>query len=163
MRLLDACLLNADIKLVDKWNNRGNNDIICGSDGNDTINGGDGDDTLLGRAGGDSLNGGNGKDVCVGGGQKGDTFSLCETVNTSFSGFSGKWIDITQRCNSSGQNPMCRVKGIVEVENPGTESTAVPTIAAFYLSDDEVLDENDRFLEYVNVPALEPGRERTLG
>jgi len=135
-------------------------DILCGGDDNDTINGGGGNDTLLGQLGNDSLNGGNQTDVCIGGGQAGDTFSLCETINTGSSGFSGEWVDVTQRCNNSGQNPMCRVLGIIEVENPGTESTAVPTRVAFYLSDDEVLDENDRFLKYARVSALEPG-ERT--
>lgn len=35
-------------------------------------------------------------------------------------------------------------------------------LAAFYLSDEEVMDESDRFLEYAGVGALEPGERRDV-
>lgn len=133
------------------------NDIICGGGGNDTINGGDGNDTLLGQNGADALDGANGDDVCVGGGQAGDTFINCETENAGGSGLSGEWIEISQTCNNSEPQFKCRLEGILELENPGTETTAIPFVIAFFLSGDERLDRNDRFLKQVEAGPLDAG------
>ncbi len=134
-----------------------NADTLCGGSGNDVINGRDGNDILFGGTGNDTLNGGNQTDVCVGGGQSGDTFSSCETINTGGGGFSGVWEDVSQQCNNSDQNFKCKLRGTLTVKNPGTETTAVPTLVAFYLSNDDILDENDTFLKTVEIEDLDGG------
>jgi uncharacterized delta-60 repeat protein len=154
----------------------GGNDIICGGDGNDTLSGGTGSDVLIGGARGrDAMDGGRGTDECVGsrtstsGPPTGlfdpaDTFTLCETVNTGTSGVSGEWVtDVLQTCNRSVRNPSCVLRGQLRVFNPGAEGTAVGSLVAFYLSEDEVLDENDIFLKTMEVPALSRGGSRVLG
>lgn len=149
----------------DTINGGSGNDTICGGDGNDTILGGSGDDVLFGGNGVDSLDGGDGTDICNGGGlllPTKDHFTNCETVNTGLSGFSGAWLDLTQQCNSSGKNPKCRLMGTLQVENPGTETTAVPALVAFYLSLDDQLDENDIFLTNRKIPALDAGETKVL-
>lgn len=142
---------------------QGGNDTICGGDGNDTIRGGSGDDVLIAGAGRDSLDGGAGTDACIITAAVGDTHTSCETVTSSFAGVSGKWRSVLHRCGAPGRSPLCPVRGTLEVENPGSESTAMSSPAAFYLSDDEVLDDEDAFLGLVDVPPLAPGEIRRLG
>ena len=147
----------------DTINGGGNNDTLCGGDGNDTILGGSGDDVLFGGSGSDSLDGGDGADICNGGGfLERDSFQNCEAVTTGLAGFSGEWLDLTQKCNSSQENPKCRLMGTIQVENPGTETTAVPALAAFYLSPDDQLDEEDIFLTNSDIPVLGAGEMHVL-
>jgi hypothetical protein len=47
----------------------------------------------------------------------------------------------------------------LRVFNPGTETTAVRSAVAFFLSDDEVWDENDSLLAIEEVRALRVGGE----
>jgi uncharacterized delta-60 repeat protein len=148
------------------------NDIICGGDGNDILRGGLGNDILIGGANGfDQMDGGGvgalaGNDTCVGsqsaGVDKPDTFIRCEAVNTGLSGLSGEWLDVAQQCNRSNRKPSCRVRGSLRVFNPGSEGTAVRSLVAFYLSEDDVLDENDTFLTTEEVRALDPGKQRIV-
>jgi uncharacterized delta-60 repeat protein len=143
----------------DTINGGGGNDTLCGGNGNDSILGGAGDDVLFGENGGDSLDGGDGTDVCVSGGlvffPSRDSFVDCETVNTRFSGFSGEWLDAGLKCSASRENPMCRLKGTLEVQNPGTEPTGVTALVALYLSYDDQLDENDLFVSTAPIPPLD--------
>jgi hypothetical protein len=88
-----------------------------------------------------------------------DTFSGCETVNTGSAGVSGEWRGIEELCNRSQKNPQCRLQGTLRVFNPGSETTALPTQVAFFLSSDEVLDEEDSFLTTEKVKALDAGEE----
>jgi hypothetical protein len=48
------------------------------------------------------------------------------------------------------------------VVNPGTETTAVPALAAFYLSLDDQLDEDDIFLTNSDIPVLDAGETNVL-
>lgn len=148
----------------------GGNDIICGGDGNDTLRGGSGQDVLVAGTGRDNLDGGPGtNDVCVGSSSLNlftdplDTFTFCETVNTGRAGVSGEWVgDVKQSCNQSVRNPACSLRGKLRVFNPGEEATGVPSQVAFYLSEDELLDENDVFLTTADVQAQDPGDERVV-
>jgi uncharacterized delta-60 repeat protein len=145
----------------------GGNDTICGGDGNDTLIGGDGNDTLIAGTGQDTLNGGGGTDVCTGTTvgvtiDPVDSFVGCETVATGIAGVSGEWLDVEQHCNASARQPQCWLVGALRVFNPGLETTAVPSTVAFYLSVDDVLDENDAFLGYASVKALEIAGEETV-
>jgi uncharacterized delta-60 repeat protein len=148
----------------------GGDDIICGGDGNDTLRGGAGQDVLVAGTGRDSLDGGPGtNDVCVGSSSlillldPLDSFVACETINTGRAGVSGEWVgDVTQSCNQSVRNPACSLRGRLRVFNPGEESTAVPSRVAFYLSEDEVLDENDAFLTTAKVRAQDPGDDQLV-
>jgi uncharacterized delta-60 repeat protein len=147
----------------------GGNDIICGGDGNDTLIGGPGLDVLIAGIGADALDGGPGRDVCTAGsllngvGDRPDTFTGCEKVNTGGAGLSGEWVKVEQNCNQSLRRPSCVPHGSLRVFNPGTEATAVRSRVAFYLSEDELLDEHDTFLTTVDVPALNPGGARVVG
>lgn len=150
------------------------NDSLCGGDGSDTLIGGSGNDVLVGGASGrDSMDGGGfgpllGNDVCTGSQLGGsgfdgpDTFIRCETVNTGFSGVSGEWLEVSQRCNESRRHPSCTLRGELRVFNPGSETTAVRSRVAFYLSEDEVLDAGDTFLTTRKVRALDAGQEREV-
>ena len=139
------------------------NDTICGGDGNDTLIGGAGDDTLIAGSGADTLNGNDGTDVCTGSAllitDPLDTFNSCETINTGRAGVSGEWLAVEELCNRSEQNPQCRLLGTLRVFNPGAETTAVPSAVAFYLSEDQIWDENDSFLAIERAPALDVGGE----
>ena len=141
----------------------GGNDTICGGDGNDTLISGAGNDTLIAGLGSDSLSGNDGTDVCTGSQllitDPPDTFNSCETINTGRAGVSGEWLAVEELCNRSEQNPKCRLRGTLRVFNPGTETTAVPSAVAFYLSEDQIWDENDSFLAIEQVPALDVGGE----
>ncbi len=142
-------------------------DTLCGGSGNDTIRGGQiglntksGSDTLIGGPGTDTLNGGDGNDVGVD--TAGTTFVSCETINTGGSGISGAWEAVAQRCHQFHQNPRCRLKGTINVENPREESTAVPFVAAFYLSSDDIWDEDDTFLGTEEIRPLDGGETRKV-
>jgi uncharacterized delta-60 repeat protein len=141
----------------------GTGDTICDGTGNDTLFGGPGNDTLIAAFGADTLNGGDGtNDVCLGGNRAVvsdpiDTFSGCETVNTGSAGVSGEWRAIRQTCNSSPRHRRCRLNGSLRVFNPGSEATAAASQVAFFLSDDETLDEEDAFLTLEKVRALNAG------
>jgi uncharacterized delta-60 repeat protein len=151
----------------DTINGAGGNDIICGGDGDDVLNGGPGDDTIIAGPGRDILNGGApltignaGTDTCVGSNlltitDPVDTFISCETINVGRAGVSGEWLAIEQHCNRSAQNPHCRLRGSLRVFNPGTETTAVSSVVAFFLSADDVWDEGDVFLGTEDVGALD--------
>jgi uncharacterized delta-60 repeat protein len=138
----------------------GSGDIICDGAGNDTLFGGPGNDTLVAQSGADNLNGGEGtNDVCLGNNARLDpldTFAQCETISSGGAGVSGEWERIVQKCNSS---PSCRLDGSLRVFNPGGETTAVASQVAFYLSEDQALDEGDVFLAYEEAGALEAGAE----
>ena len=141
-------------------------DVICGGGGDDTLLGGFGNDTLLAAGLGlSSLNGGPGfGDVCLGSNLLAisdplDTFSQCETINTGGAGVSGEWLKVGQRCKGSTRHRHCRLQGVLRVFNPGTETTGVRSVVAFYLSEDELLDEGDVFLTTEKVRALRAGRE----
>ena len=149
-------------------------DSLCGGDGSDTLIGGGGNDVLVGGARGrDSMDGGGfapalGNDVCIGS-QFGagfidpsDSFIRCETVNTGFSGLSGEWLAVSQRCNESRRHPSCKVRGSLLVFNPGSEATAVRSQVAFYLSEDEVLGADDTLLTTEKVRVLEAGKEQEV-
>ena len=145
---------------------KGGNDTICGGDGNDTLLGGAGSDTLIAGFGADTLSGGDGSDVCHGSNllitDPLDTFISCETVNTGRAGVSGEWLAVEELCNRSQKNSQCRLLGTLRVFNPGGETTAVSSQVAFFLSEDEVLDENDAFLSTEKVKALEAGEETVV-
>jgi uncharacterized delta-60 repeat protein len=156
----------------DTINGGDGDDIICGGSGDDILNGGPGNDTLVAGLGRDTLNGGpslviggsDGTDICLGSNTSPtkdplDTFISCETINTGGGGVSGEWLNIEQHCNQSQGHPHCRLEGALRVFNPGTETTAVPSVVAFYLSADDVLDEGDTFLGTEDVRALEAGDE----
>jgi Ca2+-binding RTX toxin-like protein len=149
----------------------GGNDIICGGGGSDTLIGGPGDDVLIGGANGfDVMDGGLGNDTCVGSQRvgllffldPGDSFTGCETINTGLSGLSGEWLEVAQHCDGSRRHPSCRLRGSLRVFNPGSEGTAVRSLVAFYLSEDEVLDANDTFLTTEQVSALDVGKQRIV-
>ena len=143
------------------------NDTICGGDGNDILTGGDGNDTLIAGTGQDTLRGGAGTDVCTGSTvgvtiDPADTFVACETINTGLAGVSGEWLDVEQHCNAAARQSQCWLVGTLRAFNPGLETTAVPSTVAFYLSEDGELDENDTFLGYESVKALELGGEELV-
>lgn len=145
----------------DTINGGGGDDTICGGAGNDSINGGLGNDSLFGDAGIDALDGGVGTDTCVDRGIF-NSFSGCEGINSGFSGISAAWDTVSQRCDNTAGGLTCRVKGTIAVDNPGTESTAVPFVAAFYLSSDNNWDENDTFLGTRKLRALGGGKTRKV-
>ena len=150
----------------DTIDGRGGDDTICGGDGNDVLIGGAGNDTLIAGLGQDVLNGGaplligaGGTDTCVGSNllaisDPADTFFSCETINTGGAGVSGEWLAIEQHCNRSDRSPHCRLEGALRVFNPGTETTAVPSVVAFFLSADDVWDDGDVYLGREEVRAL---------
>ncbi|MBI3801528.1 MAG: FG-GAP repeat protein, partial [Deltaproteobacteria bacterium] len=69
-------------------------------------------------------------------------------------GFSGAWQSLDQLCGGSNKI-RCRLKGILEVFNPGI-LTARASVLHFFLSSDATLDETDPLLEEVKVRALAP-------
>lgn len=145
----------------------GGDDTICGGDGSDTLIGGTGNDTLVAGLGADTLTGSEGTDVCIGSQllpitDPLDTFNSCETINTGQAGVSGEWLAVEEHCNRSEKNPQCRLRGTLRVFNPGTETTAVPSAVAFFLSEDQIWDENDSFLAIERAPALNVGGEAIL-
>lgn len=139
----------------------GGDDVVCGDDGKDKMFGGDGNDTLFGGSGDDTLDGGAGTDIAVDS-VSGTTLFNCELLNTGSSGISGDWADVAQHCNQSDQNPRCNIKATIAVVNPRTESTAVASVAAFYLSDDQIWDENDTFLGFADIPVLDGGETKDV-
>jgi len=145
----------------DSINGNDGSDILCGGDGNDTINGGSGDDTLLGQNNDDFLDGGSGTDACSLGGASVPPTAVqssinCETGVTSGAGISGVWLgDVTQTCNESDEDLICTLEGVIEVENPGTETAPVSSLR-FFLSFDEFLDEEDTLLDETQVDLLDP-------
>lgn len=149
----------------DTINGGGGDDILCGGDGDDTLSGGTGNDILIAGLGLDTLNGGDGgSDICQGSinlriFDLPDTFIACERVNQGTAGLSGEWLEIDQACNRSRRHPRCRLAGSLRVFNPGAENTAVGSRVAFFLSEDEALDEEDSFLTLERVRALGPGEE----
>ena len=149
----------------DTINGGGGDDFLCGGDGSSTLNGGPGNDVLIAGFGTDHLNGDDGSnDICHGSNlgvvfDPPDTFSGCETVNTGTAGLSGEWLEIDPACNRSRRHPRCRLDGSLRVFNPGAETTAVASQVAFFLSEDEALDESDSFLTIERVPALGAGEE----
>ena len=158
----------------DTINGAGGDDTICGGDGDDILNGGPGNDTLIAGFGRDVLNGGApgtigpaGTDTCLGSNvlaiaDPPDTFISCETINTGGAGVSGEWIAIEQHCNRSARNPHCRLRGSLRVFNPGTETSAVSSVVAFFLSEDDVWDEGDAFLGTENVRSLDALAEQIV-
>lgn len=132
-------------------------DRLFGERGNDTIRGGAGNDQLFGGPNDDTLNGGDNTDTCdFGGGQVSGTATNCETVTDTMSGFSGLWAgDVTQTCEESVEDLICRIEGTLEVENPGVD-TAEQSILRFFLSFDELLDEEDVLIQETLVDPLEP-------
>jgi Ca2+-binding RTX toxin-like protein len=140
----------------------GGDDILCGGAGNDILFGGDGNDTLFGETGVDKLDGEKGTDTCVGSSASGDAFFNCETINSGSGGFSGAWKNISQRCNAPHKHFKCKLRGTLTVTNPGTETTAVPTLVAFYLSADPIWDENDVFFNTARIGAMGSGETRTV-
>ena len=148
----------------DTINAAGGDDFLCGGDGSSTLNGGPGNDVLIAGFGTDHLNGDDGNDICTGSNlgvvfDPPDTFNGCETVNTGTGGLSGEWLEIDPVCNRSRRHPRCRIDGSLRVFNPGAETTAVASQVAFFLSEDEALDESDSFLTIERVPALGVGEE----
>jgi uncharacterized delta-60 repeat protein len=145
----------------DTIHGNGGNDTICGGDGNDTIFGDDGDDLLFGNNGSDILIGGNGMDVGV---DVAGTAIFCEIGNNGGSGISGIWDEVKQQCHPSGESQAltCRLQGTIAVFNPKTESTAVSSLAGFYLSSDEIWDENDTFLQFADIPVLSGGEAKDV-
>ena len=145
----------------DTINGNDGNDILCGGSGNDTINGGNGNDTLLGQQNDDFLDGGSGTDGCSLGGASVPPTAIqssinCETGVTSGSGISGMWLgEVTQTCNESEEDLICTLDGIIEAENPGTETAPISTIR-FFLSFDEFLDEDDILVDETQVDSLDP-------
>ena len=145
----------------DTINGNDGNDILCGGSGNDTINGGNGNDTLLGQQNDDFLDGGSGTDGCSLGGASVPPTAIqssinCETGVTSGAGISGMWLgEVTQTCNESEEDLICTLDGIIEAENPGTETAPISTIR-FFLSFDEFLDEDDILVDETQVDSLDP-------
>ncbi len=159
----------------DTINGAGGDDTICGGDGDDILNGGAGNDTLIAGFGRDVLNGGApgsigpaGTDTCLGSNvlaiaDPPDTFISCETINTGGAGVSGEWTRDRAALQPIGtQNPHCRLRGSLRVFNPGTETTAVSSVVAFFLSEDDVWDEGDAFLGTENVRALDALAEQIV-
>ena len=145
----------------------GSGDTLCGGDGNDTIRGGTGDDKLFGDAGGDGLDGGANNDTCTGGPLAfvipRDTFTACETVDIGKSGLSGAWARSPRsRCTGKRAHRRCRVTGTLQITNPGTKSTAVPTTVALWLSRDRRIDPRDLPLGRRSVPRIRRGGELRL-
>lgn len=138
------------------------NDTICGGNGNDTLIGGAGNDTLIGGPGGGLLDGGTGTDTCVL--TPGALIGLasCEVLNNGGSGISGAWKNTTHHCHVTRTGLSCRVRGTITVENPRTETTAVRSVAAFYLSADEIWDETDTFLTTARIPVLAGGQTKKI-
>lgn len=151
----------------DNIDGTGGNDTVCAAGGGGVLKGGLGNDTLATGLGSYTLNGGDNTDVCLGSNlgiifDPLDTFIACETVNTGGAGVSGEWLAIEELCNRSPKNLQCRLQGTLRVFNPGTETTAVPTAAALFLSSDEFLDENDWFLTTEEVSALDSGGDTNV-
>jgi len=148
----------------DSIDGRGGNDTLCGGDGSDTLIGGTGNNTLIAGIGSDILRGGDGNaDVCIGSNlfftDPVDTFVGCETINSGTAGVSGEWREAEELCNRSQKHSQCRLLGTVRVFNPGNETTAVASEVAFFLSADDVLDEDDVFLTTEHVPTLAVGED----
>ncbi len=171
---------------ADTINGLGGADRICGGDGGDTINGGNQGDFLFGELGNDTINGGTGNDQLFGGPdvdsldggenpfdndtcnpdgfQVFDTVINCETVPDPnlMSGFSGLWVgDVTQTCEESGDDLICSIEGMLEVENPGTD-TADQSLLRFFVSFDDLLDEEDVLVQENLVDPLAPQEVREV-
>ncbi|MEJ5377959.1 MAG: Ig-like domain-containing protein [bacterium] len=74
---------------------------------------------------------------------------------------SGNWIWLEQVCRVDRSPIKCRLKGLLTVQNQGAMSTGHRTQVAFYLSSDEVLDGQDRFLKEKGVGKIKPGAQKT--
>ena len=140
---------------MDTINGGSGGDFLFGDRDNDTLNGGDGNDRLFGGAGDDTMNGGNNTDICEQNGAA-DTFQLCESIITFSAGLLGVWVgDVMQACDKADGDLICTILGILEVENPGTD-TAPTSTTRFFLSLDETLDDSDTLLQETQVGPLEP-------
>ncbi len=78
------------------------------------------------------------------------------------SGISGVWEEVAQHCQHEAQDLACKVNGTIIVENPGTGSTDVHSAVAFYLSSDELWDEDDTFLTTANVGVVQDGAHKQI-
>jgi hypothetical protein len=77
---------------------------------------------------------------------------------SSGAGLFGVWQELTQKCSPS--KPECKLRGTIDVFNPGTEPAST-TVLQFFLSADEILDSEDLWLQEVRVGRLQPGQTRT--
>ncbi|MGH7801801.1 MAG: hypothetical protein ACREOW_14455 [Thermodesulfobacteriota bacterium] len=93
------------------------------------------------------------EDIAEGGDQFGKV--LLAGAGFTFAGYTGAWIELAQNCEGSGADIMCIIEGVLEVENPGTD-TADEAVLQFFLSSDEIMDDNDTLLEEALVGPIEP-------
>ncbi len=72
----------------------------------------------------------------------------------------GSWIWLGQVCRGEGSPIRCRLQGLLTVQNQGAINTGHRAWVAFYLSSDEVLDGQDRFLKAMGLGTIKPGGQR---
>ena len=89
--------------------------------------------------------------------EAGDQFGkvLLAGAGFTFAGYTGAWIELAQTCGGLGVDLMCIIEGVLEVENPSA-ATADEAVLQFFLSSDEILDDNDTLLKETVVGPLEP-------
>ncbi len=71
----------------------------------------------------------------------------------------GSWIWSEQVCRLDRSPIKCRLKGLLSIQNQGAMSTGHRSRVAFYLSSDELLDGQDRFLKGKGVGRVKHGAQ----
>jgi len=72
----------------------------------------------------------------------------------------GTWTYLTQTCKTPKSGTKCKIAGELVIQNIGTQN-APSSVVKFYLSDDEVYDENDTFLKRTTIGKMKANASKT--
>jgi subtilase family serine protease len=67
---------------------------------------------------------------------------------------------LTPTCKTSKSGTKCKITGELVIQNIGTQN-ASSSVVKFYLSDDEVYDENDTFLKQATIGKMKAKATKT--
>ncbi len=86
-------------------------------------------------------------------------FALAGSAGPPGPGLTAAWEELTQTCTEAGGSLRCMLKGTLVIINPGTQPTP-NTVFMVFLSEDQILDENDLLLEEGAIGALQAGETK---
>ncbi len=76
--------------------------------------------------------------------------------SAGFPDLTGQWNSLTQSCKTTAGKNKCKLQGALNIRNQGDQKAPASTIR-LYLSQDEVLDENDVILKKLSTGSLKAG------
>lgn len=75
------------------------------------------------------------------------------------SDLNGNWVSLTQTCMNTKKGIKCKIKGQLNIRNAGNEDT-LSSFVRFYLSDNNIYDEDDIFLKQVSTGKIQAGMSK---